>query len=72
MVHNVGFQGIRHETVLSLILVMFVQKEIYIHIYMISEHILTPLNEELGPVTRHAMEHVAGIEVACLSVERIK
>lgn len=39
---------------------------------MISEHILTPLDEELGPVTRHAMEYVAGIEVACLSVERIK
>jgi len=35
---------------------------------MISEHILTPFDEEMGPVTRHVMEYVAGIEVACISV----
>jgi hypothetical protein len=35
---------------------------------MISEHILTPFDEELGPVTRHVKEYVAGIEVACISV----
>lgn len=49
--HNVGgFKCIRHETDLSLILVMIVEKEIYIYIYMISEHILTPFDEEMGPV----------------------
>jgi hypothetical protein len=39
---------------------------------MISEHILTPFKEELGPAMRRVMEHVAGIEVACISVSRIK
>lgn len=70
--HNVGgFKRIKHETDLSFILVMIVEKEIYIYIYMISEHILTPFDEELGPVTRHVKEYVAGIEVACISVQRI-
>jgi hypothetical protein len=54
LVHNEGgFKGIRHETDLRLILVMmWGKKYIYMYIYMISEHILTPFDEELGPVTR--------------------
>jgi hypothetical protein len=36
---------------------------------MISERISTPFKKELGPVTRHVMEHVARREVACISVK---
>jgi hypothetical protein len=46
---------------------------IYMYIYLISDCILTTTEEESGAVTRQThIEHMAGIEVACISVLRIE
>lgn len=71
--HNIDdFKGIRHE-------IYWNQSQfeigddsgriniyIYVYIYLISECILTTLEEESGAITTH-VEHMAGMEVACIS-----